>query len=150
MRHLRLNHWCALAFALIASGAHAESDLQVYENASARAARICPGFSTERATPGIKAIQVGALRVLAERQVTLCPDRRLDAATPVAWYGRDSVFVWNPEATGAVAVLATRVDAMTRTQEFPVETLVWKADGSEAKGVTLPSFERRPMPAAGY
>ncbi|MBO9663271.1 hypothetical protein [Dokdonella sp.] len=149
-RHRLPNRCCALAFALVAAGAHAESDAQVYENAHARAARICPGYSTERAGPGIKAIQVGALRVLAERDVTLCPDRRLDAATPVVWYGRDSVFAWNPEATGAVAVLATRVDAMTRRQDFPVETRVWKADGSEAAGVTVSAFERRPTPAAGY
>lgn len=154
MRRIRPGRYAALAlaFALVqtATGVRAESDAQVYENALERAARICPGHSSERTTPGIKAIQVGALRVLAKREVTLCPDRRLDAATPVVWYGSAGVYAWNPEATGSVAVLATKVDAMTRKEEFPVETLVWNADGSQAKGVTVPAFEPRPRPAAAY
>ncbi len=122
MRRIRPGRYAALALlaalAQTATGVHAESDAQVYENAIERTARLCPGHSVERSTPGVKAIQVGALRVLAKRDVTLCPDRRLDAATPVAWYGRASVYAWNPEATGAVAVLATRVDAMTRKEDF--------------------------------
>lgn len=154
MRRIRPGRYAALALlaalAQTAAGVHAESDAQVYENAIERTARLCPGHSVERSTPGVKAIQVGALRVLAKRDVTLCPDRRLDAATPVVWYGRASVYAWNPEATGAVAVLATRVDAMTRKEDFPVETLVWNADGSEAKGVTVPTLELRPRPAAAY
>lgn len=141
---------CAAALVLFAAGARAESDAQVYENAIERSARICPGHSAERTKPGVKAIQVGALRVLAQREVTLCPDRRLEAATPVVWYGNAGVFAWNPEATGAVAVLAIKVDAMTRKDEFPVGTRVWNADGSEAEGVTVPMFEPRPRPAAGY
>lgn len=148
MRRVRSSLVLGFTFALNAVGAHAESDAQVYENAIARAARVCPGHATERTTPGIKAIKVDALRVLAERGVTLCPDRRLEAAAPVVWYGAASVFAWNPEATGAVAVLATKVDAMTRKQDFPVETRVWNADGSEAKGATVPMFEQRPTPAA--
>lgn len=133
-----------------ATDVRAESDAQVYENAIERSARLCPGHSTERSTPGIKAIQVGALRVLAKRDVTLCPDRRLDAAMPVAWYGGARVYAWNPEATGAVAVLAIRVDAMTRKDEFPLDTRVWNANGSEARGVTVPALELAPRAAAAY
>lgn len=153
MRRIRPGHrfGCAAALALgVVSAAHAESDAQVYEQAIERAARVCPGHATDRTTPGVKAIKVDALRVLAKRDVTLCPDRRLEAATPVVWYGSASVFAWNPTATGAVAVLATKVDAMTRKEDFPAGTLVWNADGSEAKGVTVPVFELRPLPASRY
>lgn len=140
----------ALGLALIASSACAESDVQVYESAIAEAARICPGHSAERTKPGIRAVKVGALRVLAERRVTLCPDRRLDVDKPLVWYGGASVFAWNPQAKGAVELLAGKVDAMTRKEEFPVETLVWNADGSEAKGATVPAFEARPRPVGAY
>jgi hypothetical protein len=153
MRRIRPGHrfGCAVALALgVVGAAHAESDAQVYEQAIERAARVCPGHATDRTTPGVKAIKVDALRVLAKRDVTLCPDRRLEAATPVVWYGSASVFAWNPTATGAVAVLTIKVDAMTRKEDFPAETLVWNADGSEAKGVTVPAFELRPIPASRY
>ena len=136
----------ALGLALVAFNTHAQSDAEVYENAIARAAQICPGHSTERTSPGVRAIGVGALRVLAQRRFTLCPDRRLGADTPVVWYGEVGVFAWNPEAKGSVALLAGKVDTMTRKEEFPPGTVVWKADGSEAKGVTVPMFERRPRP----
>ena len=139
----------ALLGALVAFQARAQSDAQVYDNAIEQAARVCPGHSAERTRPGIRAVGVGALRVLAQRRITMCPDRRLDAATPVVWYGRAGVFAWNPEVKEAVALVASRVDAMTRKDEFPADTLVWKADGSEAKGVTVPMFERRARPAGG-
>lgn len=140
----------AAALALCATAAYAQSDAQVYESAIAEAARLCPGHSKERTTPGIRAVPVGALRVLAQRNYTMCPDRRLDAATPAVWYGADGVFAWNPETKGAAKLIAGKVDAMTRKEDFPPETLVWKADGSEAKGVTVPMFERRPRPAGSY
>ncbi|SFP79730.1 hypothetical protein SAMN05443579_115171 [Variovorax sp. PDC80] len=139
----------ALLGALVAFQARAQSDAQVYDNAIERAALVCPGHSAERTRTGIRAVGVGALRVLAQRRITMCPDRRLDAATPVVWYGRAGVFAWNPEVKEAVALVASRVDAMTRKDEFPADTLVWKADGSEAKGVTVPMFERRARPAGG-
>lgn len=138
----------ALAFA--ANAAYAQSDAQVYESAIAEAARICPGHSKERTTPGVRAVPVGALRVLAQRSYTMCPDRRLDAATPAVWYGAAGVFAWNPDSKSAVKLIAGKVDAMTRKEEFPAETLVWKADGSEAKGVVVPMFEPRPRPAGAY
>lgn len=154
MRRIRPGRLVALALAAAlaqtATGVRADSDAQVYESAIERSARLCPGHSAERSTPGIKAIPIGALRVLAKRDVTLCPDRRLDAATPVAWYGGARVYAWNPDATGAVAVLATRVHAMTRKDELPPDTRVWNADGSEARGATVPALELAPRPAAAY
>jgi len=139
----------ALLGALVAFQARAQSDAQVYDNAIEQAARVCPGHSAEHTRPGIRAVGVGALRVLAQRRITMCPDRRLNAATPVVWYGRAGVFAWNPEVKEAVALVASRVDAMTRKDEFPADTLVWRADGSEARGVTVPMFERRARPAGG-
>ena len=74
--------------ALAASfGAQAQSDREVAENTMTRSERVCEGHAPERTRPVVKGLNVGALRVLAKHQVTLCPDRRLDAATPVAWYG---------------------------------------------------------------
>lgn len=129
---------------VITAPAPAQSDAAVYEKAMARSAELCPGYATERARPGIRAIPVGALRVLDKRRLTLCPDRRLDAATPVVWYGQSSVFTWNPETEGAVDLLKARVDAMTRSEEFPVETLVWSLDGKAVTGAVVPPFEARP------
>ncbi|WP_235567130.1 hypothetical protein [Lysobacter sp. Root604] len=137
----------AAALALAATGACAQSDAQVYEAAIAEAARLCPGHSKERTTPGVRAVPVGALRVLAQRSYILCPDRRLDAATPAVWYGAAGVFAWNPDAKGAAKLIAAKVDAMTRKEEFPAQTLVWKADGSPVTGAAVPMFERRPLPA---
>lgn len=145
----RLKAGVAAALLLGAGAALAQSDAQVYESAIAEAQRLCPGHSEERTTPAVRAIPVGALRVLAQRNYTMCPDRRLDAATPAVWYGAAGVFAWNPDAKGAAKLIAAKVDAMTRTQEFPAETLVWKADGSPATGATVPVFERRPRPAGG-
>ncbi|QWP75991.1 hypothetical protein J5226_20670 [Lysobacter sp. K5869] len=140
----------AAALLLAATAAHAQSDAEVYESAIAQAANLCPGHSKERTTPGVRAVPVGALRVLAQRRYTMCPDRRIDAATPAVWYGKAGVFAWNPDAPGAPQLIAKQVDAMTRTQAFPVETLVWKADGSPAKGAVVPAFEARPRPVGSY
>ncbi|MFK3650063.1 hypothetical protein ACI2IY_16765 [Lysobacter enzymogenes] len=135
-------------FALFAAGAaQAQSDAEVYESAIAQSASVCPGHSKERTTPGVRAVPVGALRVLAQHRYTLCPDRRLDKATPAVWYGKAGVFAWNPEVEGAAKLIARQIDAMTRKQEFPVETVVWKADGSAATGAVVPMFEARPRPA---
>lgn len=136
----------AIALALAVPAAYAQSDAQVYESAIAQAARICPGHAKERTAPGIRAVPVGALRVLAQRSYTMCPDRRLDPATPAVWYGAAGVFAWNPDTAGAAKLIAGKVDAMTRSEEFPAETLVWKADGGEVRGATVPMFEPRHRP----
>ncbi len=138
---------CAgLLAAAVPALALAQSDATVYEDAMTRSAEICPGYATERARPGIRAVPVGALRVLAKRQLTLCPDRRLDAAAPVVWYGHSGVFSWNPEIDAAVELLKARVDAMSRREEFPVGTLVWSLDGNAVTGAVVPTFEPRPRP----
>ena len=135
--------------ALAASfGAQAQSDREVAENTMTRSERVCEGHAPERTRPVVKGLNVGALRVLAKHQVTLCPDRRLDAATPVAWYGQAKVLAWNPEVTGAPALAIAKADAMTRQESFPAETQAWTASGTEAKGAVLPSFQPRAVPAA--
>lgn len=123
--------------------AHGQSDATVLENATKASADSCPGYSVERARPGLRAIPVGALRVLAAQRIALCPDRRLDADHPVVWYGWARVYTWNPEVGGAVELLTQQVDGMTRKVEFPAETLVWAKDGKPASGVTVPAFEPR-------
>ncbi|BAV98692.1 hypothetical protein [Lysobacter enzymogenes] len=140
----------ALALLIGAGAAHAQSDNEVYEAAIAKASRLCPGHSKERTTPGVRAVPVGALRMLAQRNYTMCPDRRLDAAAPAVWYGQAGVFAWNPEVEGAAKLIAKQIDAMTRKEDFPPETLVWKADGRPAQGVTVPMFEPRPRPVGSY
>ena len=134
------------ALAALAGTAHAQTDRTVYENALERSAANCPGYSTERAGPGIRAVPVGALRVVARREFTLCPDRRLDAATPVVWYGERGVFTWNPDVPAGIEVLKSRVDAMTRTEDFPADTVVWDSTGKPVSGATVPSFEFGPRP----
>lgn len=146
----RLAPLAALALIAAVGAAQAQSDAQVYESAIAESARLCPGHSKERTTPGVRAVPVGALRVLAQRDYTMCPDRRLDAAAPAVWYGQAGVFAWNPEVEGAAQLIAKQVDAMTRKEEFPAETLVWKADGSPAQGATVPMFEPRARPVGSY
>ncbi len=134
----------ALAATLCAAGAaHAQSDTRTYEATLERTSAICPGHSKDRTTPGVRAVKVDALRVLLKNDVILCPDRRLDAEVPVVWYGAVKVLAWNPEVKGSTAVLAQQADAMARKEEFPGATLVWKADGSEAKGVTVPAADVR-------
>lgn len=135
----------ALTATLVLTGtAYAQSDTTTYEATLERSSAICPGHSKDRTTPGVRAVKVDALRVLLKNDVILCPDRRLDAEMPVVWYGAVKVLAWNPEAKGSIAVLAEKADAMTRKEEFPGATLVWKTDGSEAKGVTVPSADVRP------
>lgn len=158
MRSNRFRLTCARSFkaaviaaiVLSAGAAYAQSDAQVYESAIAESARLCPGHSKERTTPAVRAVPVGALRVLAQRNYAMCPDRRLDAATPAVWYGVAGIFAWNPEVKGADKLIVGKIDAMTRNEEFPAQTLVWKADGSQAKGVVVPMFEPRPRPAGSY
>ena len=135
--------------ALAASfGAHAQSDREVADHTMARSERVCEGHAPERTRPVVKGLNVGALRVLAKHQVTLCPDRRLDAATPVAWYGQAKVLAWNPNAQGAPELAIAQADAMTRKETFPAETLAWRANGTAAKGAVLPQFQPRAIPAA--
>ncbi|WP_408950044.1 hypothetical protein [Lysobacter sp. Hz 25] len=131
----------ALAAASVAQAA--PGDRQVYDEAIARASRVCPDHSPERTGPGIRSIPVAALRVIEQRNYTLCPDRRLDSQTPVVWYGREGVFAWNPGARGAVKLLAGKAAAYAKDKSFPSQTVVWKPNGKLAEGALVPAFRGR-------
>ncbi|PPT33765.1 hypothetical protein XabCFBP2524_17865 [Xanthomonas axonopodis pv. begoniae] len=139
-----------LALSTAALPALAQSDRQVVEDMLTRSANVCPGHSTERTTPTVKAVPVGALRVMLERGLVMCPDRRLDAAAPAVFYGRLGVFAWNPEVKAGSTVIAKQIDSMTRKDEYPTDTLVWDAKGTALKQQTVPMFEPRPGAAVLY
>ncbi|PKV10614.1 hypothetical protein CVO74_20000 [Xanthomonas prunicola] len=139
-----------LALSAAALPALAQSDRQVVEDMVTRSANVCPGHSTERTTPTVKAVPVGALRVMLERGLVMCPDRRLDAEAPAVFYGRLGVFAWNPEVPAGKTVIVQQIGAMTRKDDYPVETQVWDAKGTALKQQTVPMFEPRPGAAVLY
>ena len=139
-----------LALSTAALPALAQPDRQVVEDMLTRSANVCPGHSTDRTSPTVKAVPVGALRVMLERGLVMCPDRRLDAAAPAVFYGRRGVFAWNPEVPAAKTVIVQQIGNMTRNEDYPVETLVWDAKGTALKQQTVPMFEPRPGAAVLY
>ncbi|WP_426141211.1 hypothetical protein [Pseudomonas sp. DWP3-1-2] len=139
-----------LALSAVALSAQAQSDREVVEDMVTRSANVCPGHSTERTTPTVKAVPVGALRVMLERGLVMCPDRRLDADAPAVFYGRVGVFEWNPEVSAGSAVIVKQIDAMTRKDDYPSDTLVWDAKGSPLEQRTVPAFEAKPGAAVLY
>lgn len=139
-----------LALSTAALPALAQPDRQVVEDMLTRSANVCPGHSTDRTGPTVKAVPVGALRVMLERGLVMCPDRRLDAAAPAVFYGRLGVFAWNPEVPASSAVIVQQIGSMTRNEDYPVETLVWDAKGTALKQQTVPMFEPRPGAAVLY
>ncbi|PPT45420.1 hypothetical protein XarjCFBP8253_19805 [Xanthomonas arboricola pv. juglandis] len=139
-----------LALSAAALPALAQSDRQVVEDMLTRSANVCPGHSTDRTGPTVKAVPVGALRVMLERGLVMCPDRRLDAAAPAVFYGRLGVFAWNPEVPAGKTVIVKQIDTMTRNEEYPAETLVWDAKGTALKQQTVPMFEPKPGAAVLY
>lgn len=124
-------------------GGKANADRAVYDAAIERASRVCPDHSAERTGAGVRSIPASALRMIEQRDFVLCPDLRLDTQTPVVWYGRQGVFAWNPQARGAVKLLATKAGAYARDNSFPKETVVWKPSGKEAEGALVPTFRGR-------
>ncbi len=139
-----------LALSSAAMPALAQPDRQVAEDMITRSANVCPGHSTDRTSPTVRAVPVGALRVMLERGLVMCPDRRLDAAAPAVFYGRLGVFAWNPEVPAATTVIVKQIGNMTRNDDYPVETLVWDAKGTALKQQTVPMFEPRPGAAVLY
>ncbi|MEB1530179.1 hypothetical protein [Xanthomonas sp. 1678] len=139
-----------LALSTAALPAFAQPDRQVVEDMVTRSANVCPGHSTERTTPTVKAVPVGALRVMLERGLVMCPDRRLDAEAPAVFYGRLGVFAWNPDVAASSGVIVKQIGSMTRSDEFPTETLVWDSKGTALKQQTVPMFEPRPGAAVLY
>lgn len=124
--------------------AFAQSDREVVEDMVTRSANVCPGHSADRTTPTVKAVPVGALRMMLERGFVLCPDRRLEADTPAVFYGRAGIFAWNPQIKEGSTVIVKQIDAMTRKDEYPRETLVWDANGNVLKQCTVPAVEAKP------
>nr|WP_236112634.1 hypothetical protein [Pseudomonas asturiensis] len=115
-----------------------------------RSANVCPGHSAERTTPTVKSVPVGALRVMLDRGLVMCPDRRLDADAPAVFFGRVGVFEWNPEVPESAGVITKQIDAMTRKDEYPSDTLVWDATGRPLAQRTVPAFEPKPGAAVLY
>jgi len=146
----RTSTFALLTLALSPALAFAQSDREVAEQMVTRSANVCPGHSTERTTPTVKKVPVGALRVMLDRGLVMCPDRRLDAAAPAVFYGRVGVFAWNPEVPAGATVIVKQIDQMTRKDEYPVETLVWDAKGTALTQQTVPAFEPRPGAAVLY
>ena len=140
----------ALALSAAALPAFAQPDREVVEDMLTRSANVCPGHSTDRTSPTVKAVPVGALRVMLERGLVMCPDRRLDAAAPAVFYGRLGVFAWNPEVPAAKTVIVKQIGTMTRSEDYPVETLVWDAKGTALTQQTVLMFEPRPGAAVLY
>ncbi|MET0288415.1 MAG: hypothetical protein ABW178_02175 [Pseudoxanthomonas sp.] len=134
----------------LALPALAQSDREVVDAMVTRSANVCPGHSAARTTPTVKAVPVGALRVMLDRGLVMCPDRRLDAAAPAAFYGQAGVFQWNPEVKAGATVIVQQIDAMTRKDEFPPETLVWDAQGKALTQQTVPAFAPKPGAAVLY
>jgi hypothetical protein len=66
------------------------------------------------------------------------------------FYGRDGVFEWNPEVPASVEVIAKQIDAMTRKDEYPSDTLVWDAKDMPLEQRTVPAFEPKPGAAVVY
>lgn len=146
----RTSAFALLTLALSPALAFAQSDREVAEHMVTRSANVCPGHSTERTTPTVKKVPVGALRVMLDRGLVMCPDRRLDASAPAVFYGRVGVFAWNPEVPAAAEVIVKQIDQMTRKDEYPVETLVWDGKGTALTQQTVPAFEPRPGAAVLY
>jgi hypothetical protein len=140
----RMSTAALIALTLTPALAFAQSDREVAESMITRTANVCPGHSTDRTSPTVKKVPVGALRVMLDRGLVMCPDRRLDAAAPAVFYGRVGVFAWNPEVPAGATVVVSQIDQMTRKDEYPVETLVWDAKGKALTQQTVPAFEPRP------
>jgi hypothetical protein len=145
MKHHLLMASAACVAALgMAPPAMAQSDLEVLENADAYSASVCPDYSKDVSIPMLRGVPVGALRVLAQRGIVLCQHPQLAADAPVVWYGQYGVYAWNPYIVGAATQLVASIDSMTRNESFPVQTLVWSAEGVRLTGRTIPAFVLRP------
>lgn len=139
-----------IALCLSPALAAAQPDREVTENMITRSANVCTGHSADRTGPTVRKMPVGALRVMLDRGLVMCPDRRLDASAPAVFYGRVGVFAWNPEVAAAPDLVIGKIREMIRKDEFPVETLVWDAKGNALTQQTVPAFEARPGAAVLY
>jgi len=141
---MRLKPALALPLLFAATAVHAQSDREVAERAIETAAQVCPGHSNAATGPTVRAMPVGALRVLAKHGAVLCPDRRLEGDVAVVFSPDYGVFRWNPDVPASVQALPTVVGAITRSEAFPAETAVWNAEGEPLREQVVPMFEPRP------
>jgi len=141
---MRLTPALALPLLFVAATANAQSDREVAERAIEHAAQVCPGHSNEHTGPTVRAMPVGALRVLAKHGAVLCPDRRLEGDVAVVFSPDYGVFRWNPDVPASSQALPQVVGTITRSEEFPSETTVWNASGEPLREQVVPMFEPRP------
>ncbi|MET0327735.1 MAG: hypothetical protein ABW163_03080 [Luteimonas sp.] len=141
---MRLTPALALPLLFAVTAVHAQSDREVAERAIESAAQVCPGHSNDRTGPTVRAVPVGALRVLAKHGVVLCPDRRLEGEAAVVFSPDYGVFRWNPDVPASSQALAQVVGTITRSEAFPSETAVWNAEGAPLRDQVVPMFEPRP------
>jgi hypothetical protein len=117
------------------------TDAQILTAAQTQSSLACPGYTPDRGNPGIAAVPVAALRVLARHHFLLCPDTRLNADMAVLWYPKPGVFTWKPGDPAILKTLAEIVDRQTRLDDFPDAITVWDADDEELSNQNAPDFK---------
>jgi hypothetical protein len=136
----------ALLCATLAARGQADTptDAQVLAATQMQSSLACPDYTAERGNPGIAAVPVAALSVLAKHKFTLCPDRRIQGEMAVLWYPKVGVFAWNPTDPAVVKTLAEIVDRISRLDDFPEALTVWNASDEELSNQTAPEFTFKP------
>ncbi len=134
---------CLAVLLSFGARAFAQTDLQTRDEMARRASLLCPGFSNDRGLPGIRAVDVDALRVLMEHKYTICPDRRITDPIGAIWNSRWGVLLWNPANPKSIAVMGMEAIRMTRAMEFPNELMVYDLGGKALRGQVVPEFAPR-------
>jgi hypothetical protein len=116
------------------------TDAQVLTAAQTQASLACPDYTPERGNPGVAAIPVAALRILAKHEVVLCPDTRLKDDAAIVWYPKLGVFTWKPGDPAILKTLAEIVDRIARLDDFPGNLIVWDALDEELNIQNAPEF----------
>ncbi len=112
-----------------------------------RAARTCPDYSRDRATPGLRNMRGKTLQVMARLGYFLCPDRRIKSPMAVIFYADRRVFTWNPESPDSVSALRQITDRLADSEEYPDSLTVWDAQGRELTNQFVPSLQLRRPPS---
>ena len=118
------------------------ADPEVYDAVIEESANLCTDWAGRKATPDIRHLSTGVIRAVYDRRVVLCPNDRLPGGGPqVVWYGAHKAMVWNPDARGAAAQMATQLDAMATDDRFPSTLLTWDVAGNPMTQQVVPRFE---------
>jgi len=136
---------CAALFAIAPMGLKAD-ERQTYDGFIDYAARICPGHSKDRTTPGIRNVRIESLWVMAKLGYFLCPDRRVESPMAVIFYADRGVFTWNPDSPASVNALRDVTGMLSRSEDYPNSLTVWDADGKELTNQVVPAFTPREAP----